>query len=860
LKRSFHVVALAVLSFLLIGPIPHSLARPPDARSRAASGTDSVKALGVSPNDAAAYGTGTVVHADALRSGAHSLVDLDVAFSGSAFSSAAPAKAFTNEVHRLVTPKLDANGGHGRGTGLELGLGSDPIPLIGRLSEASAPPSTRLLEHVVGPLGVPGILTADLLRSQAQSRSADNACVMGRDQAYGLGSVLNLNVLNGLVNTVAAPPTREVSQSTSTSRIVTGSTPGRLGLRSETRQTIAPVTFFKGLPGQFTIEVLGEWALRATADGAKGSVSYGPLSASPETPVLRVLGERGQVLGQLTTQQLLTDKGLEIKIPGVAEIVLGEDPRMIDGDASSSPVIQPTLAVAAVDVVRVRLLEGTLADVRVGHMEAAVAVPADGVRCPGVKVIHTVNPPSVTPGQEFDYTITVTNPNDCDLSHLKLVETPAVSPAGVKFTLVSATPGGADLAEDAATYPDIGEIGSGATKTVIIHVKVPSDSAAGKLSALAVATGVCPAQRLPTTDVPGPTGPDKAFSDDIPVTGQAPVDGPKVGVCLVPDLKGVTPTQARTMLEAAGCILGTVTDAGPGNPADLGKVVDQGPKAATPVPLGTPVDITVGGPLCTVPSLVGLTVDQARTKLEDAGCKLGTVTTGPTGNPEDAGKITTQTPPAGEKVKPSTTVDVVVNPPACVVPSVAGLTEAEAKAKVEAAGCRVGEVKPGPDNPDQAGKVVDQGPTGGTEVPRGTEVNLTVAGPACTVPGLSGLTEDEARTKVEAAGCVLTTGQRTTTNPDEVGKVLDQSPPAAMVVARGSAVNAVLGAPAVRVAGAALTRPAVADNGAGNGAPTLARTGGVALAGLALWLVISGLMTQLAGSKRLWRLARRREG
>ena len=85
MKRSFHVVALAVLSFLLIGPIPHSLARPPDARLRAASDADPVKALGVSPDDAAAYGTGTVVHADALRSGAHSLVGLDVAFSGSAY-------------------------------------------------------------------------------------------------------------------------------------------------------------------------------------------------------------------------------------------------------------------------------------------------------------------------------------------------------------------------------------------------------------------------------------------------------------------------------------------------------------------------------------------------------------------------------------------------------------------------------------------------------------------------------------------------------------------------------------------------------------------------------------------------------
>ncbi|HEV7862202.1 MAG TPA: hypothetical protein VGR20_05855, partial [Acidimicrobiia bacterium] len=294
MKRSFHVVALAILAFLFLGPIPNSLAGPPVPRLKAAaSGDSALQALGVSPEDAAAYGTGTVIHADALRSGSHALADLDVAFSGSAFSSAAPAREYANEVHRLVTPKLAANAGRGRGTGLELGIGSDPVPLIGRLSEAAAPPSTKLVEHVVGPLGVPGIITADLLRSQAQSRSADNACVLGRDQAYGLGSVLNLNVLNGLLATVASPPRREVSQSSSTTRIVAGTVPGRLGLRSETRQTIAPVTFFRGLPGQFTVEVLGEWALRATADGLKGAITYGPLAASPETPVLRVLGERG---------------------------------------------------------------------------------------------------------------------------------------------------------------------------------------------------------------------------------------------------------------------------------------------------------------------------------------------------------------------------------------------------------------------------------------------------------------------------------------------------------------------------------------------------------------------------------------
>jgi len=804
-KRSLHIVVLAVLALMFLGPIPKSLAGPPATHLRTADAT-ALDALGVTPSDAAAYGTGAILHADALRQGPHSLLDLDVAFSGSAFSSAVPSKAYTNEVSRLVTPKLAANASHGRGSALELGIGSDPIPLIGQLSETSAPPSTGLIEKVIGPLGVPGVLTADLLRSQSQSRASDG-CVLGRDQSYGLGSVLNLNVLDGLLVTAARPPMREVSQSATTTRLVPGTEGGRLGLKSETRQTIAPVTFFRGTPAQFTVEVLGEWALRAVADGAKGSVSYGPLTTSPETPVLRVLGDHGQVVGQLTTQELLGPKGLTIAIPGVAEIVLGEAPRAIGGATGSSPVVQPTQAAAAADVVRVRLLGGTAADVRLGHMEAAVTVPAGGVQCPGVNVVQTVDKPTVTPGENFVYTIDVTNPNDCDLTHLKVIETIGVSPAAEKpaaaqFTVVSTTPPD-DLAGGVATWPDLGVLGAGETKTLTVKITVPLDSPPGKLKALAVASGLCPALPHPTVDLhPIIRGPNTSTPDDIPVGGQGGVEGPTIGVCVVPDVLHKTPAVARTLIEAAGCKLGTVTDIGkPPNPADIGKIVNQGPPAGQNVPLGTPVNVDVGGPVCIVPSLSGKTPDAASGLLATANCKLGTVTTGPTTpNPDDAGKITTQNPPAGDTKPPGSPVDVTI------APAIGYSTAAAVQ--------------------------------------------------ACTVPNVMGLTEADARGKVEAAGCVLTTDTRATSNPAEVGKVLSQSPATGTVLAKGSPVNVTLG---VQVLGAAL-RPQQSAAGGTGPAPTLARTGGVALAGLALWLLVSGLLSNVAGSERLWRLARRQKG
>jgi hypothetical protein len=117
--------------------------------------------------------------------------------------------------------------------------------------------------------------------------------------------------------------------------------------------------------------------------------------------------------------------------------VIGEDPRMINDTAQSDPITEPTQVAAAADVVRVKLLKGTLADVRVGHMEAAVTVPKGGVQgCPGLTVDQKPDKSTVTTGEDFIYEITITNPNDCVVSNLKLVEAPT-APAGVKFEIVS---------------------------------------------------------------------------------------------------------------------------------------------------------------------------------------------------------------------------------------------------------------------------------------------------------------------------------------------------------------------------------------------------------------------------------------
>ena len=74
---------------------------------------------------------------------------------------------------------------------------------------------------------------------------------------------------------------------------------------------------------------------------------------------------------------------------------------------------------------RVRLLGQ---DVRLGHMEAAVAVPAAGVTCPGLEVSMTPGTATVAPGADFAVKVKVRNPNEGTVAGLVVASRMAVDP------------------------------------------------------------------------------------------------------------------------------------------------------------------------------------------------------------------------------------------------------------------------------------------------------------------------------------------------------------------------------------------------------------------------------------------------
>jgi hypothetical protein len=499
--------ALAILSLSLIAPAAQAQVKFIDA-------------------DFAAYATGTYVHADALTLGTP-VVDLNLAVSGASTASKGLNSQVTSGLNQVISPASPGKKAYGRGSGLDLAaLGSQ---LVNQRAEAAAPPSTELLSRpLVGPLDIPGVLHATALEGQAQATWDDNTCILGKDLSFGLGRAANAAVLttglpslSGLLGTKPSNvPDAGAVRTASRTRLVpqTGRDGAQigpnLGLMAETRQTLAPVVLFQGIPGaELTIELLGEWTLRAVATGiANGAyVQYQPATAGA-TPVLKISNTL-PVVGDVVDSVLITLNQLlgQTPLPGVLNgdlLGLG----LVDLALNPAPTVTEspdgTSAKASVDVVKVRLLPGAtgilgqltnsvvpnleLADVRIGHMEVETKVPAGGVICPGLDVTKSTvdNVEVVNAGSEFGYNVNLRNPYDCELTANRLGDQMSVE-SGMKFTIRGADPPGAQIGANTVTYADVGTIAPKGTRDVRIQVAVAADSAGGFFTNTAKAISNC---------------------------------------------------------------------------------------------------------------------------------------------------------------------------------------------------------------------------------------------------------------------------------------------------------------------------------------------------------------------------------
>ncbi len=202
----------------------------------------------------------------------------------------------------------------------------------------------------------------------------------------------------------------------------------------------------------------------------------------------------------------------------------------------------------------------------------------------------------------------------------------------------------------------------------------------------------------------------------------------------VPDLSGMTQSEAGTALTAAGLVLGSVTEED-STTVPSGEVISQSVAADSSILYGSVVDIVIsaGLPQITVPSLVNMTQSQADTQLLSNGLVLGNVTE-QSSTTVPSGRIISQSVAAGSSVLYGTAIDIVISSgvPAVDVPDVSGMSQSDAVAALTSAGFNVMVSREYSDSVP-SGEVISQSVSAGSAAAAGFTVYIVLSrGPSPT--------------------------------------------------------------------------------------------------------------------------------
>jgi serine/threonine-protein kinase len=196
----------------------------------------------------------------------------------------------------------------------------------------------------------------------------------------------------------------------------------------------------------------------------------------------------------------------------------------------------------------------------------------------------------------------------------------------------------------------------------------------------------------------------------------------------VPPIAGLSPEQARDLLEPRGLLL--VLDAEKADDrVPPGTLCDQAPLGGSRLKRGDLVHASiarVGAPHL-VPKIVGLTADAARDLITGAKLKVGRISDGPS-DTIPRGLVVAASPDVGSEVKADTPVDLTLStgPSTKEVPKVVGKRLSSAKQLLEQAGFSVGGTKYGSNDDYDQGVVIGQNPAAGSQASPGVKIDLTI--------------------------------------------------------------------------------------------------------------------------------------
>jgi eukaryotic-like serine/threonine-protein kinase len=188
-----------------------------------------------------------------------------------------------------------------------------------------------------------------------------------------------------------------------------------------------------------------------------------------------------------------------------------------------------------------------------------------------------------------------------------------------------------------------------------------------------------------------------------------------------------------------------------------------------------------------VPGVIGVSAGKARALLDQRGFEVN-VDRKQSLEPLD--QVIGQDPPAGEKVKKGSTVNLTVSdgPPPVVVPAVENLPEKVALAQLQKAGFKV-DINEAPSDTVKKGLVISTTPPGGTQLKEGERVRMDVSSGVATfaAPNVLGLDQDTAEQTLQDKGLVPVVQRVESDQPS--GNVIQQSPAAGTKVSKGDRVT-----------------------------------------------------------------------
>ncbi|MBQ1391039.1 MAG: Stk1 family PASTA domain-containing Ser/Thr kinase [Firmicutes bacterium] len=267
------------------------------------------------------------------------------------------------------------------------------------------------------------------------------------------------------------------------------------------------------------------------------------------------------------------------------------------------------------------------------------------------------------------------------------------------------------------------------------------------------------------------------------VTGM--IGGKDAEEVTVPDLTGQTYAAAQAQLESLGLTIEQEAETVASAEVPEGCIVFQSPVKDTKVKEGRTVRVTIsaGNVDIKVPTLVNKSYEEAQTIVSGMGLFL--IRGEDVDNDRvEAGYIVKQSPEPGTVLPrgDSITVNVSTGKQEKSVPRLIGqeyVSDEEMEAVLENYGLTLGNVSY-KESHDEPGLIIEQDPSPGKEVEKGTAVDIVISKAKSTgqIPYLYGLTQSEAENAIKNAG--FTVGQITEEETAELdgGHVLRQYPAA----------------------------------------------------------------------------------